>query len=216
MNFDKIDIHKLDGIVKSGTLENLPQEYQEYYNMMDLARGLRAKGVFNDKVVTKQDIVKLLMKQFNISDYQARRVYEDAINFFHSHENITADAYANLYAENLEFAAALALETNQLEAYHRLIKEAATLRGCYRPKQEKLPEELFRKPFVIYTTELQDVGTSGEDLKELEKIIDEIPDIPVLKRERLKSEAGIKGYAFQIMKQVAEDYEEFTEDGKTN
>lgn len=214
-DFDNINMELLGGIVKSGTLENLPVEYQEYYSLMDLVRGLRARGSFQGKIIQKAGIIKLLKgNPYNLTDYQARRLYEDAINFFYSYENVNTEAYANLYAEKLESAAVLALETNQLDNYHRLIKEAATLRGCYKPKPDEIPKELYRKPFVVYTTEIEDVGVSGEDLKELERMLDELPDIPVLKRDRLKSEAGVSGYKFEILKQIAEDYEEFGNDGE--
>ncbi len=213
-DFDNINMEILGGIVKSGTLENLPVEYQEYYSLMDLVRGLRARGVFQGKVIQKAGIIKLLKSEYKLTDYQARRLYEDSINFFYSYENVNTEAYANLYAEKLENAAVLALETNQLDSYHRLIKEAATLRGCYKPKPDEIPEEFYRKPIIIYTTEIEDVGVSGEDLKELERIIDELPDIPVLKRDRLKAEAGVPGYKFEILRQIAEDYEEFSNDGE--
>lgn len=212
MNFDKIELHRLSNVVKTGSLADLPVEYQEYYSLMDLVRGVRARGMFNNKIINKSGIIKLLKGEpYHLSDYMARKVYEDAISFFYAYENIQPRAFANLYAEKLENAAEIALRSNQLDNYHRLIKEAATLRGCYEPVELEENRAMHRHQFVIYTTEADDLGITGEDLKALEQTLDTLPEIPMLKRERLKSEAGIPGYDFDIVKMLEQDKEEFGE-----
>ena len=149
-----------------------------------------------------------------MNDYQARRVYDDSLNFFYSSENIKKDAFANLYADQLDEAAALALATNQLDNFERLKKLAAKLRGLFEPKMPEIPKELYRKTFTIYTTEAKDVGIESENTKELERIIDELPDVPTIKMSRLKQEAGIPGYDFNIMQMITEDAEEYADEDK--
>lgn len=211
-DFDSLNIEQLALVTKTGSLANLPEEYQEYYSLMELVRGLRAKNAFNGKVITKAGIIKLLKNDYNLSDYHARKVYSDSLNFFYAQEHVRPEAFASLYADKLEDAAAIALQTNQLDTYKDLIKEAAKLRGCYDKKPDSIPKEFYRKPFVIYTTDVEDIGGTSEDLKELERQLDELPDIPVIKMDRVKAEANIPGYDFDVMKMIAEDYEEFTND----
>ena len=209
IDFEAIQPETLALVLKKGSLVDLPQEYQEYYSLMELVRGLRAKAVYNEKVVTKSSIIKLLKSQYGMNDYQARRVYDDSLNFFYSSENVRKDAFANLYADQLDEAASLALATNQLDNFERLKKLSAKLRGLFEPKLPEIPKELYRKTFTIYTMDVKDVGMEPENVKELERIIDELPEVPTVKMDRLKSEAGIPGYDFNILQMMAEDAEEY-------
>lgn len=212
IDFEAIKPETLALVLKKGSLVDLPQEYQEYYSLMELVRGLRAKAVFNDKVVTKSSIIKLLKSQYSMNDYQARRVYDDSLNFFYSSENVKKDAFANLYADQLDEAASLALATNQLDSFERLKRLAAKLRGLFDPKLPEIPKELYRKTFTIYTTEAKDVGIESENTRELERIIDELPEVPTVKMNRLKSEAGVPGYDFNILQMMTEDAEEYADE----
>jgi hypothetical protein len=216
IDFESIKPETLALVLKKGSLIDLPEEYQEYYSMMELVRGLRTKAVFNNKIVTKSSIIKLLKEQYKLSDYQARRLYEDSINFFYSSENVKKEAFANLYADQVDEAASIALSTNQLDNYERLKKLAAKLRGLFEQKAPEIPTELYRKTFTIYTLDAKDIGLEPEDTKELEKILDELPDIPSIKIGRLKSEAGIPGYDFNILQMIAEDIDEYADENKKN
>lgn len=120
---------------------------------------------------------------------------------------------ANLYADQVDEAAALALATNQLDNFHRLKTLAAKLRGLFEPKLPEIPKELYRKTFTIYTTEAKDIGIESENTKELETwIIDELPEVPTIKNDCLKQEAGIPGYDFNILQMMTEDAEEYSDE----
>lgn len=211
-DFENLNIDQLSVVVRSGSLASLPDEYQEYYSLMELVRGLRAKNAIGKNIITKAGIIKLLKTEHRLSDYFARKIYSDSLNFFYAQEHVRPEAFANLYADKLDDAAAVALQTGQLDIYKDMIKEAAKLRGCYDKKPDGIPKELYRKPFVIYTTNVEDIGGTSEDVKELERQLDALPDIPVVKLNRVKAEANIPGYDFDVMKMIAEDFEEFSAD----
>ena len=210
IDFNDIKPDQIALVLKTGSLQSLPVEYQEYYNLMDFVRGLRAKSTHNGKLLTKSGIIKLLKKEKGLSDYQARILYDDAINFFYATQTVKKEAFSNLYADQLEDAARIALQTNQLDTYKDLMKEAAKLRGCYDKKSVEIPEELYRKQYVIYTTDVTDIGGIPEDLKELEKQLDALPEVPTIKLERAKMEAGIS--KFDVIKMMAEDAETFDDE----
>jgi len=71
--------------------------------------------------------------------------------------------------------------------------------------------ELHRKQYVLYTTDVEEIGGTPEDLKELEKQLDALPEVPVIKLDRAKMEAGIS--KFDIIKMMAEDAETFDDQG---
>lgn len=211
-NFEDLNINHLSAVLKSGTLSALPDEYQEYYSVLEKVRGLRAKGTYNKKLISKTGIIKLIKSEYDVSDYTARKIYDDSINFFYSQDNILPEAFANLYADKLDEAAQLALHSNQLEAFEKLTMSAAKLRKCFEKKAPEIPKEMYIKPVVIYTTSAEEVGLIPEDMKNVEKLLDSLPDIPSIKMQRVKAEAGVPGYKFNVLRNIAEDQEEFVDE----
>ena len=212
VDFSELDINKLAEIYRTGSLENLPAEYREYFNMMDFARGISVTGFFKEKVIIKSGIIKLLQKQYGVSDYIARQIYNDSINFFHIREDVKTEAIAELYAEKFDLAASIALRKGDLGDFHKNAKEAAVLRGCYKEKAAEIPKEMLRKSVVLYSTDIQDIGGEQIDLKELDEFIDKLPDIPQIKSKRLKADAGIEKFSIiEQMRMDAEIFEDYAE-----
>jgi hypothetical protein len=213
MNLEKFEDIRGDqfaAILKTGNLSSLPIEYQEYYNMMDFSRGLSAKMTYEGQLLTRNKVIRMVRENFHISQETAKRVYEDAINFFYQHTSIKIDAFSNMYAQQLEDMAKLAASTGDLKSAKEMINDAAKLRGCFDKKQPEIPKEMYRKQYNIYTMDVTDLGLEPEDKKELDEFIDSLPDIPVIKKERLKREAGTR--PFDIMKNMSEDFEQFVDE----
>lgn len=210
IDFDKMDINQIGRILQSGgDLIDLSPEEREYYHLMEMVRGLRARMKLNGKAVTKSGIIKLLKSDaYGLSDWMARQVYDDSINFFYSQENVRPEAFANLYAEKLEKWADTAFLMGKVKEAARILERAADIRFRFKKEEKEIPEELLnQKPVVIYTTSRADLGVADTDRKELEAFINNIPDIPVLVKERLKEDSGIK--KFDLRKRMIEDAEEF-------
>lgn len=212
MNFDNIDTAQLSLVLQTGSLESLDEEYRQYYILMDYVRGLRAKMVHNEQIITKSAIIKLLKcEPHNLTDYMARKVYADAINFFYHREGITTEAFSNMYAERLENWANICFLNGERETAGKFMKQAAELRGLFKPQDTTIPEELLnQKPYIIYSTNIKDIGLEGTDKKELEEFLDSIPEIPQIKLDRVKAEAGIK--KFQVFDHMIQDIDEFSEE----
>ena len=69
IDFTSLKPDQLALVLKTGSISDLPVEYQEYYQLMDFVRGLAAKGSRNGKLLNKNNIIKLLVteKEFRIS-----------------------------------------------------------------------------------------------------------------------------------------------------
>lgn len=212
IDFERIDLNQITRILSTGDLDALPEAERTYYELMEMVRGLRARMRYNSKVITKAGIIKLLKSgTYGLSDWMARQVYSDSINFFYAQENIRPEAFANLYAEKLEKWADSMFLMGKGEEASRILERAAKLRLRFASTETEIPEELLnRKQVVLYTTKRSDLGVPDTDLQELEEFIDDIPDIPVVVRERLKEDAQIK--KFNLKKRMLEDAEEFNED----
>lgn len=103
LNLDRVSMDRLNAILSTGSLDTLSEAERQYFYLMDMVRGLTAKMKFEkqNKYVTKAGIIKLLKsEQYGLSDWMARQVYTDAINFFYQRSEISAEAFCNLYAEN--------------------------------------------------------------------------------------------------------------------
>lgn len=212
IDFERIDISVITRLLSTGDLEALPEAERAYYEMMEMVRGLRARMRYNGKVITKAGIIKLLKSDiYGLSDWMARQVYADSINFFYTDENIRPEAFANLYAEKMEKWADSMFLMGKGEEASRILERAAKLRLRFASTETEIPEELLnRKQVVVYTTNRADLGVPDTDRRELDEFINEIPDITVIVRDRLKEDSQIK--KFNLKKRMLEDVEEFSED----
>ncbi|MDR2825001.1 MAG: hypothetical protein LBB41_07380 [Prevotellaceae bacterium] len=209
--FNEIDINLLDKMFKKGDISELSPEYQKYFEMMDLVRGLKKRATFNDELITESKIKKLLRRTYGLTYYEAEMCYADSLNFFYCNTQVSVEAFNNMYADRLDDAANIALDAGDLEKFERLIKLAGTFRGCFKDKVPEIPHQMYRKPIIVYTSEAKDLGIPPSDVVELEKIIDALPDIPELKRERIKTEAGVNK-EFNLEEMLIEDINSFIDE----
>lgn len=211
IDFEAMDSHQIERILKTGDLDSLTPAEREYFNLMELVRGLRARMLLpgGNRIVTKAGIIKILKSDaYGLSDWMARRVYSDALNFFYSVDDVTPRAWANIYAERLDNFANLAASLGKLKEAKSYITEAAKLRGCYDDQAPEIPQELLdAAPMVIYTADAESMGAPKADRKQLEEFIDSIPDIPEISRRRVKEDAGIKKR--NLLSRMIEDVKEF-------
>ena len=145
IDFEALDSHQIERILKTGDLESLTPAEREYFNLMELVRGLRARMMMpgGNRIVTKAGIIKVLKSDvYGLSDWMARRVYSDALNFFYSVDDVTPRAWRNLYAERFDNMANLAASMGKTKEARSLLVEAAKLRGCYDEQAPEIPQEL--------------------------------------------------------------------------
>ena len=151
VDFDRMDINQVQRILSTGSLDNLTPQEREYYSLMEMVRGLRARMRANGKVVTKAGIIRLLKSEaYGLSDWQARQVYADAVNFFYDTDDITPRAFSNLYAEKAENLANLCAATGKMADARAYLKLAAELRGCFKQEKEEIPDGI--SSFSSYAT----------------------------------------------------------------
>ena len=209
IDFDSIDMALIEQVLSTGSLDALPEAERRYYDLMELVRGLRARLKFNNKVVTKAGIIRLLKSEpYGLSDYMARRVYADSLNFFYSQDEVRPRAWSNFYAERLENWANLLFVQGDAKNALRYMKLAAELRGCFDQEAPGVPEELLNQQQTV-TTSRRDLGLPATDRRRVEQLIDAIPEVPELVRESVKEDANIS--TFNLKKRMLHDIEEFSE-----
>lgn len=216
IDFESIDTHQLDRILKTGDVDALTPSEREYFELMNVVRGFHARMMMpgGEKIATKAGIIKLLKSDaYGLSDWMARQIYTDALNFFYADEGVTTRAWSNLYAERLDKLANLAATMGKLKEAKGFITEAAKLRGCYDDKAPEIPQELLdAAPVTIYTADPESLGAPKADRKDIDAFIDSIPDIPEISRQRIKEDAGIKKR--NLLSRMIEDIKEFGDEDK--
>ena len=213
IDFENISPAQINRILQTGSVDCLTPEEREYYNFMELVRGLRARMLLpgGRKVTTKSGIIKLLKNNYELSDWMARRIYDDAINFFYAESAVTSRAWANLYAEKLEKMADLAFSGGRFKEGRSLMNDAAKLRGCFDDTAPEIPEELLQpKTAVIYTADAAALGAPAADRREVDAFIDSLPEIPEITRRRVKEDAGV--LKKNLLKRMIEDVKEFADE----
>ncbi|MDE6235347.1 MAG: hypothetical protein K2M56_06320 [Muribaculaceae bacterium] len=211
IDFSAIDLNQIQRILRTGDLRSLRPEEQEYFYLMEMVRGFRARQMLpgGKRIVTKAGIIKILKSEpYGLSDWMARRVYADSLNFFYTDDDVRPKAWANYYAEKLEKWADLAASTGNLKDAKAHLTEAAKLRGCYDQQSEEIPSELLEQaPVIIYTSDARSMGAGNADRKEIEAFIDSIPDLPDVARRRVREDAGID--AKDTLRRMFDDAKEF-------
>lgn len=211
INFDALDMNLIQRIYTTGSLAGLPEAEQWYYCLMEKVRGLRARMKMNGRLVTKAGIIRNLKEADHLSDYQARRVYADAVNFFYDSDEVRPQAWANLYAERCENWANLLFTSGKPREARHYLKLAAELRGCYRKDEgTEIPRELLdQQPTVIYTTSAEDLGLPPTDRQRVAAFIDSLPEVPAVVRDRVKEDARLK--TFDLRRRILYDKAELAE-----
>ena len=208
IDFDNLDLQVISNICSSGSIKDLTPQEQQYYMLMEKVRGLRARMRVNGRLVTKAGIIRLLKEYDGLSDYQARQVYADAINFFYDTDEVKPQAWRNLYAERLENEGNMLFTEGRPKEALSYMKLAAQLRGCFEKQEQEIPQQLLdQKPVVVYTTNPEDLGAPAADRKELESFIDSLPEVPQIVKDQVKEDARIR--KFDLLKRMLNDKRQF-------
>lgn len=213
IDFESIDVRQIERILKTGNVDCLAEDERAYYDLMELVRGLRARMKMpgGDRIVTKAAIIKLLRSEpHGLSDWMARRVYDDALNFFYSEQGVATRAWSNYYAERIEKLADLAAVAGRFREARGFYMDAAKLRGCFEAAAPELPEELVNPPrVIIYTGDAEAMGARRADRRELRQLIDSIPEVPEATRRRVRQDAGLENR--NLLERMMTDAQEFGE-----
>lgn len=194
----------LEKWVKGGRVDVLPEGMEVYLNQLTAVLG------FHNRCFNKTQIIKRLRATFNLNYHQAKSRYVDAINYFYLDKDITYDAYMNMYADKLDKVSDLIIQssTTPEEAFLavKVIKEAALIREKVKPK-DLIPEELFTRPYKVYTLQLEDLGVHEPvNRNHLAKMIDEMESLEESEKLRIKQEASLEP------RQLFSSYDEETKD----
>lgn len=192
INIDQVDIKDIYDFMERGNVNNAPLHIVEYLQLLDKVRGMALRI---DKFGSKEAVVKHLILVDKLTRYKANQVYDEAIEYFYSDSTISKQAWRSLYADKAEKALNFAMlqmrDVNDASKVVKMAHDIAILRGINEPDKEELPDELFLKQFVVYSTDAETLGLPKANRNVLAEFIDSLPELTEKERIRIKQEAEI-------------------------
>lgn len=210
MLINEVTLDDIYDFIQTGNPDNAPEHIVEYLELLTRVDGMIRRI---DKFGSKNAVVKhivLVEKLFGqkLSYYKASKIYSEAIEYFFSDAEVSKKAWGNFYAniidQEINFARQIKKDGQDSKRIVDMAKVAAEIRGVFEEDKEELPDELFRKQFVVYSTKAEELGLPKVDRNRLKEIIDtKIPDLSEKEKLRIYQEADI--VQFEVFPDVEKD-----------
>lgn len=212
MTPDRLEIlrgYKVEDIqvfLKTQKSEVISVDMQDYIVKMD-----RCSVIINTQGANMTLATEELRRCFpDLSYTQARRIYYDALEYFHVDEPVSAAAWDAVYADQYDKLQALAIASGKLAVAQKCIEKSHELRTTRRQEQDfrwqpptfviniaVKPEDLGYK-----SRKIMDIARRREDA-ELRQMIGSLETTPA-EKQRLLADAGI---SVETPAETQEDYE---------
>lgn len=212
MTPDRLEIlrgYKVEDIqvfLKTQKSEVISVDMQDYIVKMD-----RCSVIINTQGANMTLATEELRRCFpDLSYTQARRIYYDALEYFHVDEPVSAAAWDAVYADQYDKLQALAIASGKLAVAQKCIEKSHELRTTRRQEQDfrwqpptfviniaVKPEDLGYK-----SRKIMDIARRREDA-ELRQMIGSLETTPA-EKQRLLADAGI---SVETTAETQEDYE---------
>lgn len=210
MLINEVNINDIYDFIESGNPDNAPEHIVEYLELLTRVDGMIRRI---DKFGSKNAVIKhivLVEKLFGqkLSYYKASKIYSEAIEYFFNDSEVSKASWRNFYAnivdQEINFSRQIKKDSQDSKRIVDMAKTALEMRGGFDDDKEELPDEIFRSPFVVYSTKAEDLGLPKVDRNRLKEMIDKkIPGLSEKERLRIYQEADIT--AFEVFPNVEKD-----------
>lgn len=199
-------VEDIQVFLKTHKSEVISVDMQDYIVKMD-----RCSVIINTQGANMTLATEELRRCFpDLSYTQARRIYYDALEYFHVDEPVSAAAWDAVYADQYDKLQALAIASGKLAVARKCIEKSHELRTTRRQEQDfrwqpptfviniaVKPEDLGYK-----SRKIMDIARRREDA-ELRQMIGSLETTPA-EKQRLLADAGI---SVETTAETQEDYE---------
>lgn len=199
-------VEDIQVFLKTQKSEVISVDMQDYIVKMD-----RCSVIINTQGANMTLATEELRRCFpDLSYTQARRIYYDALEYFHVDEPVSAAAWDAVYADQYDKLQALAIASGKLAVAQKCIEKSHELRTTRRQEQDfrwqpptfviniaVKPEDLGYK-----SRKIMDIARRREDA-ELRQMIGSLETTPA-EKQRLFADAGI---SVETTAETQEDYE---------
>lgn len=194
IDYDLTDLYEW---VEAGQPGNVPEEFAEYVNMLDKIRGMLNRI---DKYGSNEVIVNHLItfeESLKGNRSRAMELINESIEYFYTSKSLSKKGWCLWYATQLEkaynFAISVAKTDAGAEKASKILERAGKFREMAESTELKLPDDMFKKPYKIYSMDMNLFDRPNEDRVEIEQWLDEnFKEIPLKALDTIKEEALVK------------------------
>lgn len=199
-------VEDIQVFLKTQKSEVISVDMQDYIVKMD-----RCSVIINTQGANMTLATEELRRCFpDLSYTQARRIYYDALEYFHVDEPVSAAAWDAVYADQYDKLQALAIASGKLAVAQKCIEKSHELRTTRRQEQDfRWQPPTFVINIAVKTEDLgyksrkiMDIARRREDA-ELRQMIGSLETTPA-EKQRLLADAGI---SVETTAETQEDYE---------
>lgn len=196
-DFDINDI-TLDHVyqfIETGDALNAPPEIVQY---LEILSAVHTMSLRIDIYGSREMVLKDLMVRYGVTHGKASTLYNEAIEYFYAEKEVSKKSLGNFYANVIDkvinFSLLIMKDTADAKRIADMVKVSAELRGVFEEQEQEIPKEMFRKPFVIYSTSFEELGLQPTNRKKLQEQIDKIEGLTEKEKEKLYQDADIIPY----------------------
>lgn len=188
-----ITLSDIYDFVDNGDPNNCPEKLMVYLDFMDKVRSMHLRTA---DYGTKESILKHFMKVEGLSRHVAVNLYYNSLEYFYASAQLSKQAQNNVYAEKIDRMIAIAMvavnDVKDSKAVVSMIKDAWIVRGGDKEEKAFIPEEWFKKQFVLYTTDALEAGLDPINRIALKEQIDNYPELTEKERKMIYRESLIE------------------------
>jgi len=192
MNIEDVTLDQVYEFMERGNINNAPSHIVQYLQLIEKVRGM----IFRTDIYGNSQIVINHIKTiYGFSDYKAKKIYNETIEFFYVDTEVSKSAWRNLYADKMErvinFAVGTMKDVSDAAKVIKMYVDLANLRQVNEPDKEELPDKFFDKPINLLSLDANIFEMGSANRKSLEEFIDKFPELTEKERNRIKQEALI-------------------------
>ncbi len=170
--------------------KSLPPEIIEYLGLMEKARDWHYQMKSRLYVVKQLKLAHYAKNGEELSDYLARQVYDNAMNYYYADRKIRKESWRNMLAEKYLLSAQLCFDKDDLDGQRKFLEAVERVMRLNEKDDGSVDPKLLDKRTFVYVVSGKELGVPEVDRKELAKLIDGY-DIRESLKVRVKREAGV-------------------------
>lgn len=169
--------------------KSLPTEVVEYIGLMEKARDWHYQLKSRLYVIKHLKLEYFAKNREELSDYHARQIYDNAINYYYADRTIRKEAWRNMLAEKYQVCAQLCFDRNDFEGHRKYLEAIERVMRLNEKEEDTVDPRLLDRRVFIYVVSGKELGIPEVDRQELARLIDNY-DIREHQKVKIKREAG--------------------------
>jgi len=184
-----ITVEQIRELATTMDCHSLPTEVIEYISLMEKARDWHYQMKSRLYVVKHLKLEYFAKNSEDLSDYLARQIYDNAINYYYADRTIRKESWRNMLAEKYMILAQLCFNKNDYEGHRKYLESVERVMRLNEKDEDNTDPKLLDRRIFVYVVSGKELGVPEVDRHELARMIDGY-DIRESMKVKVKREAG--------------------------